>query len=342
MKNTTSNHYAISIFIKFPHVKIENEEGNSLDIEDLFAKINIDSKGCIIGTFTLCRTTYDRRQWAVNYMHSHTKAIRRAEYYEEEELNTYFGHNIGFRIPCLGTGPIKYTILTLSQDNDADIWNLFCLELSRYVKNESLKGGPYHRLDTITKQNLTKYSLENFDSTVCDLLNNYLKSFLYSDLLKDIYLRLEKHLIINNGYIDYNFSPLDYLLYFSKAFIDFYNLHQNYRTTFPINVLLKRKILLKSVIKDNKYFILNNLDEDEINTEEYEGLEMFKFKGVMQYLHINEGLHLLEEQNIIYTLSPIYISTIKAHILNVLNYTKLKNKINGANYGFNKGKIQFL
>ena len=169
-----------------------------------------------------------------------------------------------------------------------------------------------------------------------------LKSFLYSDLLKDIYLRLEKHLIINNGYIDYNFSPLDYLLYFSKAFIDFYNLHQNYRTTFPINVLLKRKILLKSVIKDNKYFILNNLNEDEINNEEYEGLEMFKFKGVMQYLHINEGLHLLEEQNIIYTLSPIYISTIKAHILNVLNYTKLKNKINGANYGFNKGKIQFL
>ena len=151
-----------------------------------------------------------------------------------------------------------------------------------------------------------------------------------------------KHLIINNGYIDYNFSPLDYLLYFSKAFIDFYNLHQNYRTTFPINVLLKRKILLKSVIKDNKYFILNNLNEDEINNEEYEGLEMFKFKGVMQYLHINEGLHLLEEQNIIYTLSPIYISTIKAHILNVLNYTKLKNKINGANYGFNKGKIQFL
>ena len=342
MKNTTSNHYAISIFIKFPHVKIENEEGNSLDIEDLFAKINIDSKGCIIGTFTLCRTTYDRRQWAANYMHSHIKAIRRYEYYEEEELNTYFGHNIGFRIPCLGTGPIKYTILTLSQDNDADIWNLFCLELSRYVKNESLKGGPYHRLGTITKQNLTVYSLKNFDSTVCDPLNNYLKSFFYSDLLKDIYLRLEKHLIINNGYIDYNFSPLDYLLYFSKAFIDFYNLHQNYRTTFPINVLLKRKILLKSVIKDNKYFILNNLNEDEINNEEYEGLEMFKFKGVMQYLHINEGLHLLEEQNIIYTLSPIYISTIRAHILNVLNYTKLKNKINGANYGFNKGKIQFL
>ena len=58
-----------------------------------------------------------------------------------------------FKSPCTGSGPINSTLATLATDYDEGIWQLFCLELDRYVRVESIEGVPYHRLESISASN---------------------------------------------------------------------------------------------------------------------------------------------------------------------------------------------
>ena len=71
-------------------------------------------------------------------MHSHISSIP-------------FGNFTFFQSPCTGSGPINNTICSLSRDFDANLWRLFCLELSKYVEVESIAGTPYHRLEGLTR-----------------------------------------------------------------------------------------------------------------------------------------------------------------------------------------------
>ena len=126
------------ILIYFPTVTVTNEYDKSVEIQKLFAKVEIDVKGLLKSGITFNRGEYPLSQLLNKYMHSHIQDI------EYSNLNR-------FKDSCLGSGPIRDTISTLCVDYDPLRWQLFALELSKYVQVESIAGTPYKRLENIKK-----------------------------------------------------------------------------------------------------------------------------------------------------------------------------------------------
>lgn len=59
----------IFILVWFPKVKVTNEYNKSVYIQDLYAKVNIDTEGQLIGKFYLNRATYPLSHMQAGYMH---------------------------------------------------------------------------------------------------------------------------------------------------------------------------------------------------------------------------------------------------------------------------------
>ena len=138
LENTVKDKRFI-IYVWWPRVTVTNEYNKSVNIQDLYAKIEIQNDGTIpyeCNGFKLNRATYTREQFISGYMHSHINIIPKNNFTQ-------------FQIPCLGRGPIISTIGTLKNDYDEATWMLFCQELSMYVTVESISGGPYRRMDNI-------------------------------------------------------------------------------------------------------------------------------------------------------------------------------------------------
>lgn len=59
----------IFILVWFPQVRVTNEYNKSVDIQDLYAKVIINTEGQLIGKFYLNRATYPLSHMRVGYMH---------------------------------------------------------------------------------------------------------------------------------------------------------------------------------------------------------------------------------------------------------------------------------
>ena len=128
--------YTPWIIVHWNRVTVTNENDKSVEIQDLFARTKVSLDGTIIGNPEFLRSTFPEIQWTSNYMHSHIDGI-------------YRDHLDRWRSSCLGTGPIRDTIATLSSRLDLNYWQLYCLELDKYVHVESLAGVPYRHLEEI-------------------------------------------------------------------------------------------------------------------------------------------------------------------------------------------------
>ena len=149
-----TNSYA-NILVFFPEVTITNEAGDSTLIKELWVKIPVLWNGHAVGAFGINRSHYTYAHWVNNYLHSHVHSIPKHDF-------RYFD------TPCLGGGPIKDTMLSLAGSPTPYLWDLFCLELDRYVRNESIAGVPYKSLTICsTTANVTKelmhYNGKNLD-----------------------------------------------------------------------------------------------------------------------------------------------------------------------------------
>ena len=131
----------IFILIHFPHVRVTNEYDRFVDINHLWAKVKVMYDGTLIGGFTLNRSEYTMLHISSGYMHSHISYIPTDDF-------------TVFQEPCTGSGPINSTISTLNRDYDEDMWNMFCLELSKYVTVESVAGRPYKYLESLGTNNM--------------------------------------------------------------------------------------------------------------------------------------------------------------------------------------------
>ena len=261
-KNTDNYPY---ILVWFPKVKITNEYDESVEVENLWAKIDITYFGKMRGYFRLNRSTYLKSHVYSDYMHSHVCGI-----YE----------SLPFQDCCLGTGPIKTTILNLQMDYDESLWQLFCYELSKYVPTESVSGVPYRKLSSIKemkyskKVNYFKYvSKYNFHipENEKNLIISFTKYFLDKKLLKFNYF--------NNSY-GLGMSFIEYMLTISNCFIEYYN---DNKKKGNINIsteeLYNRTILEKVKIADNSiYKIASNSNKPNVIFDKL-GETMFTFKG---------------------------------------------------------------
>lgn len=302
----------IFIIVHFPHVRITNEHDRYVDINHLWARIKIDYKGSMAGRFTLNRSEYTLLHLRENYMHSHVCDIP-------------FGDFTLFQTPCTGDGPINSTISTLNRAFDEDMWNMFCLELSKYVTVESIAGRPYHYLERLGTETMrsggTEYttylSMGYYSDSISEHdIKEFVKYFINSKCLKFNYV---------NGSFSVGMPYTDFIISISNKFIEWYNNQYNKgEVSATLGTLKRYKVLKECIIEGNNIYYENSINNN-INFSHYIGEKVCMFKGREITIDITDAIR-EENNNRSLTLNPriaLYILTI---ILKVLNYRYGRNK----------------
>ena len=302
----------IFILVHFPHVRVTNEHNRFVDINHLWAKIKVMWDGTMSGRFTLNRSEYTLLHFRSHYLHSHISSIPKADFTQ-------------FQNPCTGSGPINGTISTLNRDYDEDMWNMFCLELSKYVTVESVAGRPYHYLENLGTRDMQVGE----DKFITYLFPNYCVNDIPSDKLKEFvrYFINSKKLKFNyvNGSYSIGMSFIEFIVLISNEFIKWYNDQFNKgELTTKFEDLKKHGILRECIIDNGKIYYDRNINNAN-NYAQYIGKQVCMFKGKEITVDITDITRVENENKsiILDTQTALYILTT---ILKVLNYRYGRNK----------------
>lgn len=300
------------ILVWFPKVKVTNEYNKSVYIQDLYAKVKIDTEGQLIGKFYLNRATYPLSHMKAGYMHSHIPGI-----------NTF--NFSDFLTPCTGSGPINATIGGLNREFDEDMWQLFCSELEDFTQVESIAGVPYRRLENIGANQSSSviqkfyyvargfygkvarpsYEFRNVDLGIISDFTRY--------LLKNVSLPME----YSSGTYCLGMSYYDAAILISNKFIEWFNLEDNpYRKLYDFQYLKDEGILGEYMVVDGRICTIR-ATENINNYRDYEGKLICKFKGREIRLHIGDTIS--SEQHSATLLQENVIRDIVSAICKVVN-----------------------
>ena len=265
------------ILIHWPMVRITNENDKSIVIHDLYAQIVLNTRGNIPTEYTgflLNRSTYNIEQWNSSYLHSHINHI------PKDNLEV-------FQRPCLGNGPIIRTISSLkegiSEGFDETKWMLFCEELSRYVAVESLTGGPYQRLESVTHGTpLSGYNGFTYDHRRTLNAIYQFEQILTKDALQDFirYYRSKGHLAINfqQGNYKIGMSYYEYIIDISNTFIEWFNV--SYTDERLAQSMYNHYIINHAVVASGKFYKVSyDIGSDYAGLNDYIGRKVCTFKG---------------------------------------------------------------
>lgn len=308
--NTKFNN--IFILVHFPHVRVTNEHDRFVDINHLWAKVRVMYNGTLSGGFTLNRSEYTLLHIRSHYMHSHISSIPTSDFTK-------------FQSPCTGSGPINGTISTLNRDYDEDMWNMFCLELSKYVTVESVAGRPYNYLEKLGTNNMEV----GVDRFITYLSPNYYESVITSDKLREFvrYFINSKKLKFNyvNGSYSIGMSLIEFIVLISNEFIKWYNDQFNKEELTAKFADLKRHGLLRECIIDKGKIYYDKGRNTVNNYAQYIGKKVCVFKGREITVDITDIAEVRNENKsiILDTQTALYILTT---ILKVLNYRYGRNK----------------
>jgi hypothetical protein len=307
------------ILVYWPRVTVTNEYNKSIDIQDLYAKIELDYLGRIPTEnrgFLLNRATYNVEQWTCDYMHSHIPGIPKSN------LES-------FQLPCLGTGPIIQTISELKA-NIADSfdeikWMLFCEELSRYVHVESIHGVPYRNLENVSIAHLSdsykNYKYPRLPKFVIDRWKRAFRNDM--DTLKDFirfYLH-HGHLTINykNDNFIVGMSYYEYIIDISNAFISWCNNYISNREYYVnVNTLILHDIITKVIISSGKIYSTSCRIPSIDSYSSYIGRKVCDFKGREITLNITQQSDFVPQETTL--LDNELASFILYNVLRTINY----------------------
>ena len=302
----------IFILVHFPHVRVTNEHNKFVDINHLWAKVRVMYDGTLSGRFTLNRSEYTLLHFRSHYMHSHISSIPKSDFTQ-------------FQNPCTGSGPINGTISTLNRDYDEDMWNMFCLELSKYVTVESVAGRPYHYLEKLGTNDMQAGE----DKFITYLFPNYCVNDILSDKFKEfvMYFINSKKLKFNyvNGSYSIGMSLIEFIVLISNEFIKWYNDQFNKgKLTTKFEDLKKHGILRECIIDNGKIYYDRSINNAN-NYAQYIGKQVCMFKGKEITVDITDITKVGNENKsiILDTQTALYILTT---ILKVLNYRYGRNK----------------
>lgn len=285
-----------TIIVFFPKVRVTNENDKYTDIYELFVRVCLD-QGKLYNSFALKRSKYTEEQYASGYCHSHVPKV----------LDDYSV----WKSPCLGTGPIRSTTASLVTEGTEELWQLFCVELNKYVATESLTGGPYIRLETIGADEEVSRDNIAYQIRIDDSIFPYEKFLMY----------IFKNKPFTFNYCDYYniaLSEKDIIVTLSNLFIKWYN-EGNWNIS--VDTLLNSRVLIKSKIKDNKIYepLGTNIINDSIEQD------IITFKNKVYHLTIIKTKK-VETDNSVLLLNNIIINTLVTNILNYINYGTTINK----------------
>lgn len=299
------------ILVWWSSVKITNEFNKSVNISHLYAKVELNYDGTIHSYFTLNRAEYSYAQLISRYLHSHVSNL--PNYNDTEK----------FQSCCTGSGPINNTIISLKVEYDKELWQLFCLELDKYVHIESIEGTPYHRLENIGKSNEFLY-INSFR-----VISTFPKCFIsdkfsltsWEDFF--YYLVESKQLKFNykNGAFSIGMSYVDYIVTVSNLFIEWYNKEYNDKKVYHTLKNLKYSgIIIETIICGNEILTRSISDNSTDKVSLYEGKKICTFKGKDITIHIT-NTEIYKNENISYVLEPKLCLYFLYEILKVLNYS---------------------
>lgn len=302
----------IFILVHFPHVRVTNEHNRFVDINHLWAKVKVSYNGTLNGGFTLNRSEYTLLHIRSHYMHSHISSIPTWDFTQ-------------FQNPCTGSGPINGTISALNRDYDEDMWNMFCLELSKYVTVESVAGVPYNYLEKLGTNDMEV----GVDRFITYLSPNYYESVITPDKFREFvrYFISSKKLKFNyvNGSYSIGMSLIEFIVLISNEFIKWYNDQFNKEELTAEFAELKRKGILKECIIDNGKIYYETGRTNVNNYLGYIGKKVCMFKDREITISITDIAEVRNENKsiILNTQTALYILNI---ILKVLNYRYGRNK----------------
>ena len=302
----------IFILVHFPHVRVTNEYDRFVDINHLWAKVKVMYDGTLNGAFTLNRSEYTLLHFKSGYMHSHVSSIPTGDFTQ-------------FQPPCTGSGPINNTISTLNRDYDGDMWNMFCLELSKYVTVESVAGRPYNYLEKLDTNDMEA----GIDRFITYLTLNYYGSGITSDKFKEFvrYFINSKKLKFNyvNGSYSIGMSFIEFIVLISNEFIKWYNDQFNKEKLTAKFADLKRHGILRECIIDNGKIYYDRGRNNVNNYAQYIGRKVCMFKRREITVDITDITEVgNDNKSIILDIeAALYILTT---ILKVLNYRYGRNK----------------
>lgn len=303
---------SIFILVHFPHVRVTNEHDRFVDINHLWAKVRVLYNGTLSGGFTLNRSEYTLLHIRSHYMHSHISSIPTSDFTQ-------------FQSPCTGSGPINGTISTLNRDYDEDMWNMFCLELSKYVTVESVAGRPYNYLEKLGTNGMEV----GIDRFITYLSPNYHGSVFTSDKFREFvrYFINSKKLKFNyvNGSYSIGMSLIEFIVLISNEFIKWYNDQFNKEELTAKFADLKRHNILRECIIDNGKIYYDKGRNNANNYAQYIGKKVCVFKGREITVDITDIAEVRNENKsiILDIQTALYILTT---ILKVLNYRYGRNK----------------
>lgn len=302
----------IFILVHFPHVRVTNEHDRFVDINHLWAKVKVSYNGTLNGGFTLNRSEYTLLHIRSHYMHSHISSIPTGDFTQ-------------FQNPCTGRGPINGTISALNRDYDEDMWNMFCLELSKYVTVESIAGVPYNYLEKLGTNDMEV----GVDRFITYLSPNYYESVITPDKFREFvrYFISSKKLKFNyvNGSYSIGMSLIEFIVLISNEFIKWYNDQFNKGELTAKFADLKRHGILRECIIDNGKIYYDRGRNNVNNYAQYIGKKVCVFKGREITVDITDIAEVRNENKsiILNTQTALYILNI---ILKVLNYRYGRNK----------------
>ena len=303
------------IYVWWPHVTVTNEYNQSISIQDLYAKIEINNEGRIpfeFFGFQLNRATYSQEQFLSDYMHSHIHFIPKDDFTQ-------------FQSPCLGDGPIRNTINTLKTDCDIAEWMLFCQELSMYVTVESISGGPWRRMENIGKFTIAhNYVYYNFNRS----------GFIYPDFFIDFMKKEFIQYYLTHGHLSLSFRNGQFIcgMPFYKFIIDISNAFISYCNTIFTTESTKQKLvdsnlLTSLVVSDGKFYIpRNNTNLQNLNCYKDKFVLVFKGKHILTTIIDSPSNEFFPVTVIHHTMAM----DILKNILKVINY-RYKNEHNNNN-----------
>lgn len=264
------------IYVWWPRVTVTNEYDKSVNIQDLYAKIEIQNDGCIpyeCCGFRLNRATYTREQFVSDYLHSHIRTIPKNDFTK-------------FMEPCLGTGPIRNTIATLKNSYDETTWMLFCQELSVYVTVESIAGGPWKRMENIGDTSIDHSYIDyNFSYT----RKTYFLGLFSDDDLKNFiqYYIKYGHLSLRyiNGKYTCGMPYYEYIIDISNVFIDYYNKFWS-TTSRKLHNCFEKGILKQFIVVNGKFHKEGTGNSYVNPLDSYQDKLVLTFKGKEIHTHI--------------------------------------------------------
>lgn len=313
------------IIVHFPHVRITNEYDRFVDVNNLWTRVPVKVSGKGYGWFGINRSEYELSHMEADYMHSHMPGINWSD----------FTH---FNSPCTGEGPINATLSSLSMDFDDALWQLFCLELDRYMPTESIAGGPHRRMErigTATSQSGEYRWIMNYNVAVRGIIKqedwkDFLGYMLASGKIRYNYI---------NGSYGVAYTFMEWVILVSNLFIEWYNLRFNegkFNHT-------KRRLLEYSVIKealiDNNQIYYPQENSHRRDYRSYIGTRILTFKGQEITLTIS-GLDSNTTRNRVLVLDPKISEELLKSLLKILNYEYGSNQETGV--GISQKNTRFI